>query len=67
MEQVPVNGLNVPADPHHAYGQHQQNGFHASTGNAGASGLCESGAKSTASSELRQSVTPSLCSLQASA
>lgn len=39
MEQAPVGGVNVPAEPHHAYGQHQQNGFHASTGNAGASGL----------------------------
>lgn len=37
MEPAAVDGVNVPADPQQAYGQHQQNGFHAS--GAAASGL----------------------------
>ncbi|XP_075895356.1 uncharacterized protein glis1b isoform X2 [Nelusetta ayraudi] len=39
MEQTPVSSVHVPAEPHHAYAQHQQNGFHVSPGNAGASGF----------------------------
>lgn len=46
MEQTPVSGVHVPAEPHHAYAQHQQNGFHVSPGNAGASGLEETAVQS---------------------